>query len=77
MRPEMGAMVYLCKMFAGLCDCYLLAGNIQAKDVLIKFVDWAYKEVDGLSTEQVQRMLNTEQGEILEVCADVLGNHRK
>lgn len=58
------------KLFAGLRDCYLLAGNKQAKDVFIKLTDWAYNELEGLSTEQVQQMLAAEHGGMNEVCAD-------
>src|SRR5687767_10849032 len=42
------------KLFAGLRDGYLLAGNKQAKDVFIKLTDWAYNVLEGLSTEQIQ-----------------------
>lgn len=58
------------KLFAGLRDCYLLAGNKQAKDIFIKLTEWAYDELEGLSTEQVQQMLAAEHGGMNEVCAD-------
>jgi hypothetical protein len=58
------------KLFAGLRDCYLLAGNKQAKDVFIKLTAWAYNELEGLSTDQVQQMLAMEHGGMNEVCAD-------
>lgn len=58
------------KLFAGLRDCYLLCGNQQAKEVFLKLTDWAYNELDGLSTEQLQHMLDAEHGGMNEVCAD-------
>lgn len=58
------------KLFAGLRDCYLLAGNKQAKDIFIKLTAWAYNELEGLSTEQMQQMLASEHGGMNEVCAD-------
>ncbi|MEO7213824.1 glycoside hydrolase family 127 protein [Mucilaginibacter sp.] len=58
------------KLFAGLRDCYLLTGNQQAKVVFIKLTDWADGELSGLSTEQVQHMLDAEHGGMNEVIAD-------
>lgn len=59
------------KLFAGLRDAYLIGDNIQAKEVLIKLTDWADQELAGLTEQQIQKMLNTEQGGMNEVCADV------
>jgi hypothetical protein len=59
------------KLFAGLRDAYLIAGNQEAKTVLIKLTDWANDELAGLTEQQIQTMLNTEQGGMNEVCADV------
>lgn len=58
------------KLFAGLRDCYLLAGNEQAKTVFLKLTDWANNEVAGLTDKQIQNMLNTEHGGMDEVFAD-------
>jgi len=58
------------KLYAGLRDSYLLAGNEQAKGVFLKLTDWAMNELSGLSEEQIQRMLGTEHGGMNEVCAD-------
>lgn len=58
------------KLFAGLRDSYLLAGNQQAKIVFIKLMDWADDELRGLDEKQIQGMLNMEQGGMDEVCAD-------
>ncbi|MBN2589668.1 MAG: glycoside hydrolase family 127 protein [Sedimentisphaerales bacterium] len=59
------------KTFAGLRDAWLLGHSEKAKDILIKFADWCYNEVSGLSDEQMQQMLNQEHGGMNEVLADV------
>jgi DUF1680 family protein len=59
------------KLYAGLRDAYLIGGNAQAKLVLIKLTDWAYQEVADLGEPQMQNMLDTEQGGMNEVFADV------
>lgn len=59
------------KMFAGLRDAWLDAGSARARDMLIAFADWADREVANLSDEQMQSMLQTEQGGMNEVLADV------
>lgn len=58
------------KLFAGLRDAYLLAGNQQAKTVFLRLTDWAYDETSGLTDAQMQSMLNMEQGGMDEVLAD-------
>jgi uncharacterized protein len=59
------------KTVAGLRDAWLIAGNAQAREVLLPFADWCGRLVAHLSDEQVQTMLNTEHGGINEVLADV------
>lgn len=59
------------KTLAGLRDAYLIGGNKQAMDVLIKLADWCNAEVSGLSEEKMQQMLGTEHGGMNEVLADV------
>ncbi|MBS1727617.1 MAG: glycoside hydrolase family 127 protein [Armatimonadetes bacterium] len=59
------------KTFAGLRDAYEVAGNQRARDVLVKYADWACKEISGLSDEQMQRMMTQEHGGMNEVLADV------
>lgn len=59
------------KMYAGLRDAYLFAGNEQAKEMLIHFTDWMLNEVANLTNDQVQRMLRSEHGGLNEVFADV------
>jgi DUF1680 family protein len=59
------------KLFAGLRDAYLIAGNEKAKEVLIKLSDWFIDLTKNLSDDQIQQMLRSEQGGINEVFADV------
>jgi len=59
------------KLFAGLRDAYLIAGNEKAKEILVKLSDWLLKETANLSNEQIQEMLRSEQGGMNEVLADV------
>lgn len=59
------------KTFAGLRDAYLVAGNTEACDVLIRFGDWCDRETTGLTDEQMQTMLKAEQGGMCEVLADI------
>ncbi len=67
------------KMFAGLRDAWLYTGNEEAKNIFLKFCDWAIHITSGLSDDQMQSMLNTEQGGMNEVLADayqVTGNKK-
>ena len=59
------------KVFAGLRDAYLLGGNAQARQVLLKLADWAVYVTAQLSDEQWQVMLRSEHGGMNEVLADV------
>jgi DUF1680 family protein len=59
------------KTFAGLRDAWTIAGNEQARDVLIGLADWCGRLVAKVSDEQVQTLLNTEHGGMNEVLADV------
>lgn len=59
------------KTFAGLRDAWLLTGNEQARDVLVRFSDWALQILDTMTDEQVQAMLQCEHGGMNEVLADV------
>lgn len=59
------------KLFAGLRDAWLLGGNPEARDVLIRLADWCDALMATLSDEQMQRMLGTEHGGMNEVLADV------
>ncbi|HEX7645110.1 MAG TPA: glycoside hydrolase family 127 protein [Burkholderiaceae bacterium] len=59
------------KTFAGLRDAYRLAGNDDARAMLIALSDWALELTSHLSDEQMQAMLRAEQGGMNEVLADV------
>jgi uncharacterized protein len=59
------------KTFAGLRDAYRHTGNRTALDVELKFAAWAEGIVSPLNDAQMAEMLNTEQGGILEVFADL------
>jgi uncharacterized protein len=59
------------KLFAGLRDAYLMAGNEKAKQILVKLSDWFIALTRNLSDDQIQQMLKSEHGGINEVFADV------
>ncbi len=59
------------KIFAGLRDTYLLTGNAQAKDVLVKLGDWEIDTTKNLSDEQWQVMMTQEHGGMAEIMADI------
>ena len=57
-------------MYAGLRDAWLYCGNEQAKKLFLGFCDWAIDLTEGLSDEQMERMLDNEHGGMNEVLAD-------
>lgn len=59
------------KAFNGLRDAYLLAGNNTAKNMLVKYGDWAINTFAHLTDEQLQYMLRSEHGGLNEVFADI------
>lgn len=59
------------KLYAGLVDAYLIAGNQKAKTVLIRLSDWCLDLTSKLSDQQIQTMLRSEHGGMNEVFADV------
>lgn len=59
------------KVFAGLRDAYRHANNEQALQVETTLADWLIGTLDNLNAEQVQQMLATEHGGMLEVFADL------
>jgi hypothetical protein len=59
------------KLMAGLRDAWLLTGNTQARDVLVRLADWCGTLLGQLTDEQLQLMLGTEHGGMNEVLADV------
>lgn len=58
------------KMYAGLRDAWVYTGNEEAKNIFLKFCDWAITITSSLSDEQMKLMLDTEQGGMNEVLAD-------
>jgi uncharacterized protein len=59
------------KVMAGLRDAWLLLGNRDARDVLVRMADWLGTVVKNLTDAQIREMLETEHGGIMEVVADV------
>lgn len=58
------------KMYAGLRDAWLYAGNADAKQLFLRFCDWAIFITANLSEAQMEAMLDTEHGGMNEVLAD-------
>ena len=54
------------KVFAGLIDACERGGNAKAKDVVVKLGDWCAGVVQNLNDAQLQQMLSTEQGGMVE-----------
>lgn len=59
------------KTFAGLIDAYLYADNEKAKEVVLKFADWADGLTKKLNDEQLQKMLACEFGGMNEALVNV------
>jgi DUF1680 family protein len=59
------------KLFAGLYDAWTIAGNNKAQSLLLNLCSWFNKLVAGLSDDQVQQMLRSEQGGLNEVFANI------
>jgi len=58
------------KLYAGLRDAWIYTGNEDAKNIFLKFCDWAINITSGLSDAQMQSMLDTEHGGMNEIFAD-------
>lgn len=58
------------KMYAGLRDAWLYCGNEQAKNLFLKFCDWAVDITRDQNDEQMEKMLGNEHGGMNEVLAD-------
>ena len=65
------------KVMAGLRDAWLLLGNQTAKEVLIRQADWLNSLFAKLSDAQVQEVLETEHGGIMEVAGRCLLDQRR
>lgn len=61
------------KLFAGLRDAWLYAGNEQALEVLKKLSEWTSELCSHLDDAKMQQMLICEHGGMNEVFADVYG----
>ena len=59
------------KTFAGLRDAYRYTGNERALRVETEFAAWAERVLAPMSELQMQKMLNTEFGGMLEVLVDL------
>lgn len=58
------------KIYAGLRDAYLITGSKDALKMFLGLTEWMYQLTEGLSEEQLQDMLRSEQGGLNEVFAD-------
>jgi DUF1680 family protein len=58
------------KLYSGLRDAWLYAGNEDARIIFLKFCDWGLNITANLSEEQMQQMLDTEHGGMNETFAD-------
>ncbi len=61
------------KLYAGLRDAYLIAGNRKAFDILVELSDWCIELTNDLTYEQMQNMLISEHGGMNEIFVDVAG----
>lgn len=59
------------KVYAGLLDAHHHAGSAQARDVVVRFADWAVQATAPLSDAQFETMLNTEHGGMNESFAEL------
>jgi DUF1680 family protein len=58
------------KIYAGLRDAWMYAGNGDAKTIFLKFCDWGMDITSGLTDTQMESMLDTEHGGMNEIFAD-------
>jgi DUF1680 family protein len=58
------------KIYAGLRDAWLYAGNEDAGTIFLNFCDWGINITSELSNKQMQLMLDTEHGGMNEIFAD-------
>lgn len=58
------------KIYAGLRDAYLITGDKDALKMFLDLTEWMYNLTEGLTEEQLQDMLRSEQGGLNEVFAD-------
>lgn len=58
------------KMYAGLRDAWLYAGNEEAKAIFLKFCDWGIEITSDLTDAKMEEMLGNEHGGMNEMFAD-------
>jgi hypothetical protein len=58
------------KMYAGLRDAWIYAGNEDAKNMFLQFCDWGINITSALTDSQMQSMLDSEHGGMAEIFAD-------
>lgn len=58
------------KMYAGLRDAWMYAGNEDARVMFLRFCDWGIAITSGLTDAQMQSMLDIEHGGMNEIFAD-------
>jgi DUF1680 family protein len=58
------------KIYAGVRDAHVYAGNRDALTIIRRLTDWAWNATRKLSDERLQRMLDREHGGMSEVLAD-------
>lgn len=58
------------KLYAGLRDAYQDCGNVQARSVFLKMMDWAIAKTSPMDDNLFGVMLDTEHGGMAEVAAD-------
>lgn len=58
------------KMYAGLRDAWIYAGNKEAKNMFLTFCDWGINITSALTDSQMQSMLDMEHGGMAEIFAD-------
>lgn len=58
------------KVYAGLRDAWLFAGNKKAKDTFLKACDWLCDYMDNFTDEEFENIIYTEHGGFNEVLCD-------
>lgn len=61
------------KVLNGLKDAWILGGNPRARGVTLKLADWVDSITARLSPEQLQTMLQVEQGGMMDVLVEIFG----
>ncbi len=70
-RPVWAPFYTLHKIMAGHLDMYTYCGNEQALETAEKMASWVARWTDPLSDEHMQRVLEVEQGGMLEVLCNL------